>query len=182
MASHLKLPQAHAASLLKETIGALVFWLNQQELDVQMQQYIHREPDFTPYASVLKSDYRTFAVNGHTLGASLFLLPYERYKKELALYPTEGFKNACETFGLDRYSQKWKLREDYGDTDIATWPAATTHWTTDWFANSVRNSFAHGQTYIVRRRPNETRVELRNSRDSVDSTFHIEMLRRISGP
>lgn len=175
MADHLRLTQEHAASMLSETIGALAFFLNRQELDARMQQYILIEPDLVPHESAITSSYRAFAVNGQTLGASMFLLPYERYKKELALYPLGGY-NAGKTCGLNKYSSRRQFEEDYPGTDIVLWPHTAANLGQDWFANAVRNSFAHGQVYAVQRKQGEHRVEVSNSRDGLEPNFQIEML------
>lgn len=109
----------------------------------------------------------------HSLGFSSFVLPYERYKKlcrNTQIDPSSAF-------GLHNYS----------DSDGATlqnrfWGSHAVSWTPDqdpprptWFADMIRNSFAHGQTTFPKIGLPNRDISMCNSRDGVDINFEIIM-------
>lgn len=105
----------------------------------------------------------------------VFVYPYERYKKIAVRYPDRHL-DPSEAFGLNRYSNQAQFRSDYPDAEILVWDDVAAHNKPSWFADCVRNSFAHAQTTRQpdRKERNEM-VEMLNAPDGLTPNFQIKM-------
>lgn len=112
-----------------------------------------------------------------SLGLFSFVLPYERYKKIASRYPDRNL-NVGEAFGLQNFNSEAALRARYPETIVNTWNVDRRK--PSWFADVVRNSFAHGQSAVVYE-GNILGVEITNAKDGITPDFDIVMTLRDFG-
>lgn len=114
------------------------------------------------------------ALNSSTvasLGTFCFIIPYERYKKIAGRYPGRNL-NVGEAFGLERYNDREVFLKAYPESVIDKWEDDPRK--KSWFADVVRNSFAHAQSQLVVE-AGKRGVVMVNARDGLDPDFSIFM-------
>lgn len=179
MANWVRLNQDQAKDIFAEATGALGILANYQRVrEVVLEteklgpgQYIDRE------LNILLS--ALFSTTVASFGTFSFVLVYERYKKECNRYPGRQL-NPSEAFGLHIYTDHdgSALRERYPATIIDTWVPDPNKPT--WFADVLRNSFAHGQSK-TKMEGDRLGVELTNTRDGHTLNFAIFMTQQDFG-
>lgn len=105
-----------------------------------------------------------------SLGIHSFVFPYERYKKLCRHYN----KDPSTAFGFERYSDSdgTQLTDDYPRTIVNIWKPDEIPPKSTWFADMVRNSFAHGQTTLTKE-GGKLGIAMFNTRDGTSVNFDV---------
>ncbi|KAF8249238.1 hypothetical protein K440DRAFT_660253 [Wilcoxina mikolae CBS 423.85] len=168
----IKLNRKEATEILAESTGAFGIQVNYGDIADCINENtrdIHgnRLPDGERCSLLATLHSSTVA----SLGTFCFVFPYERYKKIAARYPGRNL-NVGEAFGLERYNDRDKFLEAYPQSVIDKWEVDPRK--KSWFADVVRNSFAHAQSQFVVQ-GDKRGVVMVNARDGLDPDFSIFM-------
>lgn len=175
MANFVPISLNQANQFLDEAIGALALHLAEGEPIYAVQDFCCTKPALWDLQDRMENCARnaTFAA----LGTFVFVYPYERYKKVLVRYPTLSI-DPSEAFGLNQYSSRSSFESSFPSSIIHEWKYDATRDRPAWFADCVRNSFAHAQTTLkADYKRSGSLVEMWNTKDGRTVDFHIEMRR-----
>lgn len=106
-----------------------------------------------------------------SLGLFGFVYPYERYKKIANRYPDRDLDPSV-AFGFGNFSNRATFQAAYPNAVIHTWQPGPRN---TWFADCVRNSFAHAQSTTVVE-GHQLMLSLVNATDGLDPNFVVSML------
>ncbi|KAF8579368.1 hypothetical protein K439DRAFT_406690 [Ramaria rubella] len=166
-----RLSQEETAVMFGEATGAWASALNV----AAVQGLLAGLNNLTPTErTVMESGFA--ASNAISLGINGFVYPYERYKKILRSYP-DLVLDPSAAFGLDVFSDSRgeAFLDRYPSSVIQTWAPDRRPVPGTWFADVVRNSFAHGQTRIINL-AGRPAVNMFNTADGKNPNFDVSMI------
>lgn len=174
MADWILLSQDEAAAMFKEALGALAVENCYSAIAQTIYEHTNdgRPPEPNPLTltqlNVVNRGFYEEVVAAQGLFA--FVYPYERYKKVVNRYPDRHLDPSA-AFDFATYSRRDVFQAAFPSTVIHTWnpgPRDT------WFADCVRNSFAHAQSTTVIE-ASQLMVSMVNAPDGLDPNFEISM-------
>ncbi|KAF2152757.1 hypothetical protein K461DRAFT_152518 [Myriangium duriaei CBS 260.36] len=174
MAQWILISQQEAKAMFNDAVGALAFRLaigpiSRAAVDTLQDSKAVVQPlsDSEASSAAQSLNNSTFSA----LGTFVFVYPYERYKKIASRYPDRRL-DPSEAFHMNQYTDRNTFARRFPRTVIHTWnPDAGKP---SWFADCVRNSFAHAQSRLVAE-GGRVGIEIINARDGLDPNFSITM-------
>ncbi|KAF4944205.1 hypothetical protein FGADI_12859 [Fusarium gaditjirri] len=113
------------------------------------------------------------------VGVSLFVYPYERYKKKLIAVGFENFAEvASVAFTANTFNSKVDFQATFPNSEVLEWKPPNDKAARSFVADSIRNSFAHGQSALIDVGGGLQMVDIWNSQNGEypARNFHIRML------
>lgn len=85
-----------------------------------------------------------------SVGVSLSVYPYERYKKKLIAIGFQNFQEvASAAFTADTFNNQASFLATFPNSQVLLWNPPNQFAARSFVADSIRNSFAHGQSTLV---------------------------------
>ncbi|CAN8099639.1 unnamed protein product [Discula destructiva] len=148
--------QVEAEEYFTEAVGTLTWWANQTVLAdaaaaLPDDDRFHTDPFAPEEVQHLVRNLTPALFNA--VGVSVFVYPYERYKKKCFAVRgpgPEGIETASRAFAARTWSTRAAFEARFPNSTVLTWevpPKAKEGWAAD----CVRNSFAHAQSVFVQR-------------------------------
>ncbi|KAL9563745.1 hypothetical protein ACKAV7_012134 [Fusarium commune] len=113
-----------------------------------------------------------------SVGVSLFVYPYERYKKKLIAIGFENFAEvASAAFTADTFNSKVNFLGTFPNSQVFEWKPPNDKAAKSFVADSIRNSFAHGQSALIDVGAGVQMVDIWNSQNGEfpAANFHVRM-------
>lgn len=113
-----------------------------------------------------------------SIGVSLFVYPYERYKKKLIAV---GFQNYQEKASIAFTANTFNSQADFLNTfltsQVLLWNPPNPLAARSFVADSIRNSFAHGQSALIDVGGGVQMIDMWNSQNGefAAANFHVRM-------
>lgn len=113
-----------------------------------------------------------------SIGVSLFVYPYERYKKKLIAVGFENYQEeASIAFTANTFNDQAGFRNTFPHSQALLWNPHSSRAARSFVADSIRNSFAHGQSALIDVGGGVQMIDMWNSQNGefAAANFHVRM-------
>lgn len=113
-----------------------------------------------------------------SIGVSLFVYPYERYKKRLIAVGFENYQEeASIAFTANNFNNQAGFLNTFPNSQVLFWNPPSPRAATSFVADSMRNSFAHGQSALIDAGGGMQMIDMWNSQNGefAAANFHVRM-------